>query len=171
MYRGNRMTSPAFQTADLCDDFGDRCASCDAQFRQFGNKTHFFGPIRTVKCYDDNVLVRRALETPSTGDVMVVDGAGFLGSALVGDQMAALALQNGWAGIVIFGCVRDSVAMHGMALGVKALGTNPKKSGKRGIGETDAAVTFGNVTFRPGDWLYSDPDGILVASENLLSAK
>lgn len=165
------MTTPVFQTADLCDDFGDRCVSCDTQFRQFGNRTHFFGRIRTVKCYDDNVLVRKALEIPSKGEVMVVDGAGYLGSALVGDQMAALALHNGWAGIVIFGGLRDSVALHGMDLGVKALGTNPKKSGKRGIGETDVPVTFGNATFRPGDWIYSDPDGILAAGENFLSKK
>jgi regulator of ribonuclease activity A len=163
------MTAPNFQTADLIDDFGDRCVSCDMQFRQFGNKTHFYGRIRTVKCYDDNVLVRRALETPSKGDVMVVDGAGFLGSALVGDQMAALALQNGWAGIVIFGGLRDSVALCGIDLGVKALGTNPKKSGKRGIGETDVPVTFGNAIFGPGGWIYSDPDGILVSRENLLA--
>jgi len=165
------MTTPAFQTADLIDDFGDRCVSCDTQFRQFGNKTHFYGRIRTVKCYDDNVLVRQALETSSEGEVMVVDGAGYLGSALVGDQMVALALQNGWAGIVIFGGLRDSVALYSMALGVKALGTNPKKSGKNGIGETDVPVTFGNATFRPGSWIYSDPDGILVASENFLAAK
>jgi len=165
------MTSQAFQTADLIDDFGDRCVSCDTQFRQFGNKTHFYGRIRTVKCYDDNVLVRRALETASQGEVMVVDGAGYLGSALVGDQIAALALQNGWAGIVIFGALRDSIVMNGMSLSVKALGTNPKKSGKVGIGSSDVAVSFGNVTFRPGDWLYSDPDGILVSSEKLVAEK
>lgn len=165
------MTTPAFQTADLIDDFGDRCVSCDTQFRLFGDKTHFFGRIRTVKCYDDNVLVRKALETPSEGEVIVVDGAGYLGSALVGDQMAALALKNGWAGIVIFGGLRDSVVMNGMSVGVKALGTNPRKSGKRGVGETDVPVTFGNATFRPGEWIYSDPDGILVARENLLVAK
>jgi regulator of ribonuclease activity A len=167
VYEETVMT-PSFQTADLIDDFGDRCTSCDTQFRQFGRETHFYGRIRTVKCYDDNVLVRRALETPSKGEVMVVDGAGFLGSALVGDQMATLAMQNGWAGIVIFGGLRDSVALGGMDLGVKALGTNPKKSGKRGIGETDVSVTFGNATFRPGAWIYSDPDGILVSGENLL---
>jgi regulator of ribonuclease activity A len=163
------MIAPNFQTADLIDDFGDRCASCDTQFRHFGTATHFHGRIRTVKCYDDNVLVRRALESPSKGEVMVVDGAGYLGSALVGDQMATLALQNGWAGIVIFGALRDSVALNSMDLGVKALGTNPKKSGKRGIGEVDVAVTFGNITFRPGAWIYSDPDGILVSNENLLA--
>jgi regulator of ribonuclease activity A len=165
------MTTPGFHNADLWDEFGDRCVSCDTQFRQFGSKTHFFGPIRTVKCYDDNVLLRRAAETPSPAEVLVVDGAGWVGSALLGDQIAALALQNGWAGIVIFGGLRDSVALHSMDLGVKALGTSPKKSGKRGIGETDVPLTFGNAIFRPGAWIYSDPDGILVSSDNLLKAK
>lgn len=161
----------AFQTADIIDDFGDRSVSCDTQFRQFGGKTHFHGRVRTVKCYDDNVLVRSAFEKMSEGEILVVDGAGFLGAALVGDQIAALAIKNGWAGIVIFGAVRDCITMHDMPIGIKALGTNPKKSGKRGIGESDVTVTFGNATFRPGDWLFSDADGILVATENLLVAK
>jgi regulator of ribonuclease activity A len=99
---------------------------------------------------------------------MIVDGAGFLGSALVGDQIAALAINNGWAGIVIFGALRDSVALREMEIGVKALGTNPKKSGKKGIGESDVPVKFGNVVFRPGEWIYSDEDGILIAAKNLL---
>jgi regulator of ribonuclease activity A len=165
------MTTPKFQTADLIDDFGDQCASCDVQFRQFGAFPTFSGRIRTVKCYDDNVLIRRAFETHSDGDVMVVDGAGFLGSALVGDQMAALAIRNGWAGIVIFGALRDSVALGKMEIGVKAIGTNPKKSGKNAIGQSDVPVTFGNVVFRPGEWVYSDQDGILVSTENLLQAR
>ena len=162
------MTSPTFQTADLWDDFGDLCHSCDTQFQQFGAQTSFLGRIRTVKCYDDNVVVRRALETPSDGEVMVVDAAGFLGSAIIGDQMAALAIQNGWAGIVIFGVLRDSVALSGMEIGIKALGTNPRKSGKKGVGEPDVPVRFGNVTFCPGEWIYSDHDGILVSNENLV---
>lgn len=163
------MPSTPFQTADLIDDFGDHCTSCDLQFRQFGLTTHFHGRIRTVKCYDDNVLVRTALSTMSEGEVMVVDAAGYLGSAIVGDQMATIVIKNGWAGIVIFGALRDSVALNRMPIGIKALGTNPKKSGKRGIGESDVTVTFGNATFRPGDWLYSDEDGILVSSDNLFS--
>lgn len=165
------MTTRNLQTADLCDEFGDLCTSCDLQFRQFGSHSSFFGRIRTVKCYDDNVLVRRAFETRSDGEVMIVDGAGFLGSALVGDQMAALAISNGWAGIVICGALRDSVALCEMEIGVKALGTNPKKSGKKGTGESDVPVKFGNVVFRPGEWIYSDEDGILVSAKNLLQDK
>jgi regulator of ribonuclease activity A len=164
------MLPTKFQTADLIDDFGDRCNCCDTQFRSFGGKTHFSGRIRTIKCYDDNVLVRSTLETKSEGEVLVVDGAGYLGSALIGDQIATLALNNGWAGVVIFGALRDAVAIDDMPVGIKALGTNPKKSGKRGIGETNVPITFGNATFRPGDWLFSDPDGIIVAQEDLLQA-
>jgi regulator of ribonuclease activity A len=163
--------APTFQTADLCDEFGDLCASCAIQFQQFGRASAFFGRIRTVKCYDDNVLIRRALETHSDGEIMVVDGAGFLGSALVGDQLAELAIRNGWAGIVLFGAVRDSVALRGMEIGVKALGTNPKRCKRNGIGQSDVPVTFGDVIFRPGDWIYSDPDGILCAVRDLLTYK
>jgi regulator of ribonuclease activity A len=165
------MTTPIIPTADLIDDYGDRCASCDVQFLRFGRPSAFHGRIRTIKCYDDNVLVRRAFETRSDGEVMVVDGAGFLGSALVGDQIASLAIQNGWAGIVIFGALRDSVALRDMEISIKALGTNPRKSGKNGIGESDVTVAFGNVVFRPGECIYSDEDGILVSAENLLQKK
>ncbi|ADV83580.1 ribonuclease E activity regulator RraA [Terriglobus saanensis] len=165
------MKMRSIPTADLIDDYSDLCASCDVQFLQFGRRSSFHGRIRTVKCYDDNVLVRRALEAQSDGEVLVVDGAGFLGSALVGDQIASLAISNGWAGIVIFGALRDSVALREMEISIKALGNNPRKSGKNGIGESDVAVRFGNVVFRPGDWIYSDEDGILVSQENLLQKK
>ena len=163
--------TPIFQTADLCDEFGDLCACCAVQFHQFGRSSAFFGRIRTVKCYDDNVLIRRAFETQSDGEIMVVDGAGSLGSALVGDQLAELAIRNGWAGIVVFGAVRDSAFLRGMEIGVKALGTNPRRCGRNGVGQSDVPVIFGNVVFRPGDWIYSDSDGILVAAQNLLNSK
>ena len=99
--------------------------------------------------------------------MLVVDGAGYLGSALIGDQIALLAQQNGWAGVVIHGAVRDVVALAGIELGVKALGSNPRKSGKAGIGQVDVPVTLGGVTFHPGEWIYSDEDGLLVAAEAL----
>jgi len=158
---------PLFQTADLIDQYPE-CASCTTQFHQFGRIAEFCGRIRTVKCYDDNVLVRRTLETLSKGEVLVVDGAGYLGSALLGDQIAALAIANGWAGVIINGAVRDSVALCAMDLGLKALGRNPKKSGKNGVGKCDVPVAFGGVTFNPGTWVYSDEDGILVAPRRLL---
>jgi regulator of ribonuclease activity A len=156
-----------FATADLCDAAGERCQSCAIPFRQFGGRRAFAGRIRTVRCHADNALVRRALETLSAGEVLVVDGGGFLGAALLGDQLATLGLRNGWAGVVIHGAVRDSVALAQMDFGVKALGTNPRRSEKHGLGESDVAVTFGGVVFTPGHWLYSDDDGLLVAAEPL----
>jgi regulator of ribonuclease activity A len=159
--------TPTFATVDLCDLHEARLRSCPLQFRQFGALTRFCGAIRTVKCNDDNVLMRRTLETAGEGKVLVVDGAGYLGSALIGDQIALLAQQNGWAGIVIHGAVRDVVALAGIELGVKALGSNPRKSGKAGIGQVDVPVTLGGVTFHPGEWIYSDEDGLLVAAEAL----
>jgi regulator of ribonuclease activity A len=157
-----------FATADLCDAAGERCQSCAMQFRQFGGRRVFAGRIRTVRCHADNALVRRALETRSPGEVLVIDGGGFLGAALLGDQLAALGVKNGWVGVVIHGSVRDSVALGQMAFGVKALGTNPRRSERRGLGDLEIAVTFGGVTFTPGHWLYSDDDGLLVAAEPLL---
>lgn len=156
-----------FATADLCDAAGERCQSCAMQFRQFGGRRAFAGRVRTVCCHADNALVRRALETRSPGEVLVVDGGGFLGAALLGDQLAALGVRNGWAGVVIHGAVRDSVALAQMDFGVKAIGTNPRKAEKRGLGELDITVAFGGTTFTPGHWLYCDDDGILVAAEPL----
>ena len=156
-----------FATADLFDAAGDRCASCEIPFRQFGGRRVFAGRIRTIRCRADNALVRRTLETLSDGEVLVVDGGGFFGAALLGDQLAALGVKNGWAGVVIHGAVRDSVVLATMDFGVKALGTNPKRGEKRGTGEVDVVVEFGGVKFSPGHWLYSDDDGILVAEQPL----
>lgn len=161
---------PEFLTADLIDDFGDVCQSSTTQFRSFG-ATRFSGPIQTVRCYDDNVLLKQLLSTPGEGSVAVVDGAGFLGSALLGDQMAELALTNHWSGVLIYGAIRDSVAISRLSLGVKSLGTNPRKSGKQGIGLVNVPVVFGGVTFTPGQWLYADDDGVLVTKNPLLGEK
>ncbi|WP_433149046.1 ribonuclease E activity regulator RraA [Actinomadura nitritigenes] len=157
-----------FATADLIDDFGDELRSCETQFRQYGGRTVFAGPVSTVRCHRDNGLVKRVLNTPGEGRVLVVDGAGSLASALMGDMIAASAVANGWAGVVINGAVRDVVALRGLDLGVKALGSNPRKSAKDGAGEVDAPVAFGGVEFSAGDWLYSDEDGIVVAARQLL---
>ena len=159
--------SPQFSTADLYDSFETRCNSCSTQFRQYGGRRTFSGQIRTVKTRDDNVLVRRMLEARSPGEVLVVDGAGYLGAALLGDMMAGLGVKNGWSGVVILGAVRDVSALAQMDLGVKALGSNPKRSAKNGAGQTDLPLTFGDVTFTPGHWIYSDDDGILLSSEKL----
>jgi len=149
-------------TADLYDEHGGTLASCEIQFRQFGAVAAFEGEIATVRCADDNVLLRRRLEEPAGGRVLVVDGGGSLRSALLGDQIATLARDNGWAGVVIWGAVRDVAALREIELGIKALGSNPRKSAKEGKGEIDLPVTFGGVTFRPGARLFSDDDGIVM---------
>jgi regulator of ribonuclease activity A len=157
-----------FATADLIDDFGDELRSCETQFRQYGGRAVFSGPVSTVRCHRDNGLVKGLLNAPGDGRVLVVDGTGSLASALMGDMIAASAVANGWAGVVINGAVRDVPALRGLDLGVKALGSNPRKSAKDGAGEVDVPVTFGGVEFRAGDWLYSDEDGIVVATRSLL---
>ncbi|MFG2005772.1 ribonuclease E activity regulator RraA [Spirillospora sp. NPDC048911] len=157
-----------FATADLIDDFGDELRSCEMQFRQYGARTTFGGPIATVRCSRDNALVKQLLNSPGEGRVLVVDGGGSLASALMGDMIAAAAVKNGWAGVVINGAVRDVAALRTMELGVKALGSNPRKSAKDGAGEVDEPVTFGGVEFRENDWLYSDEDGIVVAARKLV---
>jgi regulator of ribonuclease activity A len=154
-------------TADLIDQHGDALQSCDLQFRQFGDRRRFSGRIRTVRCHQDNVLVRRVLSEPGDGQVLVVDGGGSLHTALVGDVVAGLAQGNGWAGLVVHGAVRDVVALAGLDIGVKALGANPRKSAKEGAGEIDVPVSFGGVRFEPGAHLYSDEDGIVVAATAL----
>lgn len=149
-------------TADLVDEIGSDVRSCDVQFRQFGGRTQFAGPISTVRCFEDNALLKSVLSTPGEGGVLVIDGAGSLHAALVGDVIAELARSNGWAGLVVNGAVRDASTLRGIAIGVKALGTNPRKSGKTGAGERDVEVSLGGVTFVPGDIAYSDDDGIVV---------
>jgi regulator of ribonuclease activity A len=149
-------------TADLYDLHGDALQSLPLQLRSFGGTAQFEGPIRTVRCFQDNALVKQVLQTTGDGAVLVVDGAGSLETALMGDLIAQSAVDAGWAGVVIHGCVRDSVALGRMPLGVKALGTNPRKSAKDGIGEVDVPVEFGGVLFRPGARLYADEDGILI---------
>ena len=160
--------SPAFTTADLSDANGDRCHPCLTQLRQFGGKPIFSGRIRTVRCRGDNLLVRQQLEQSTAAEVLVDDGGGDLEFAILGDMLAGIGARNGWAGAVIFGAVRDSVALAAIDFGVKALGTNPRRGTKLGVGEVDVAVAFGGVTFVPGHWLYSDADGILVAAAPLV---
>ena len=156
-----------FKTADLFDDQGDRVQVCDPLFRDYGGRSRFSGPVATVKCFEDNSLVKAALGEPGEGRVLVVDAGGSLRCAMLGDMLAASAVENGWSGVLMFGCVRDSVEIAGMNLGVKALGTNPRKSEKRGEGQRDLPVSFAGVSFRPGDFVYCDEDGILVCADSL----
>jgi len=157
----------SFATADLYDAHGDALRSCVTQFRSYGSRARFFGRISTIRCLEDNALVKQVLATPGEGRVLVVDGGGSLRTALLGDMIATSAVENGWAGVVINGAVRDTAALAGLDLGIKALGANPRKSAKTGLGEIDVPVHFGDVTFAPGAWLYSDEDGILVSDHRL----
>lgn len=149
-------------TADLYDQHGENLASVSLQFQDLGGHTAFTGPIRTIRCREDNGLVKSTLNSPGDGAVLVVDGGGSLNTALMGDMIAGAAVDNGWAGVVINGAIRDRAAIAGLPLGVKALGSNPRKSAKDSAGEADVTVEFGGVTFRPGAVLYADSDGILV---------
>jgi regulator of ribonuclease activity A len=155
-----------FTTADLMDDHGDTLRSCSTQFRQYGGQEVFSGPIRTVSCHEDNGLVKQILNSPGEGAVLVVDGNASLRTALMGDMIAGAAVRNGWAGVVVNGAVRDTAVLRRLELGVKALGSNPRRPQQDSVGRRDAPVTFGDVAFVPGEWLYSDHDGIVVnASE------
>ena len=149
-------------TADLYDELGEDIQSVPIQFNRYGGRPAFDGPIRTVRCFEDNALLKATVSTPGDGAVLVVDGGGSLERALMGDMIAEIAVQNGWAGVVINGVIRHGVAIGSLELGVKALGTNPRKSTKTGEGEVDVVLKFGGVTFRVGAHLYSDEDGILV---------
>ncbi|MGA7205128.1 MAG: ribonuclease E activity regulator RraA [Specibacter sp.] len=151
-----------FTTADLMDERSAELAAIPVQFRMFGTPSQFSGPARTVRCFQDNALLKSILATPGNGAVLVVDGGGSLETALMGDMIAQLAVDNGWSGVVINGAIRDSVVVNTLPLGVKALGTNPTKSGKAGTGESDVPLTLGQVSIRPGAMVYADADGILV---------
>jgi regulator of ribonuclease activity A len=152
-------------TADLVDRYGTGLRVCDLQFGRFGGHRGFAGPVRTVSCHEDNGLLRDLLRTPGDGAVLVVDGGGSPRTALVGDLIAGAAQDHGWAGLVLHGAVRDSAALAGLRLGIKALGTIPRKSAKDGAGAVDLPVAFGGVTFRPGDILHADDDGIVLLPE------
>jgi regulator of ribonuclease activity A len=155
-------------TSDLYDEHGEGLHSCDTQFRQFGSIRVFHGVVTTVRCYEDNALVRSVLnEDDGTGRVLVVDGGGSMHTALLGDVIAKLAISNNWSGIVINGAVRDVATLARLPIGIKALGTNPRKSAKTGAGERDVAVQIGGATFEPGATLYSDDDGVVVLPPTL----
>jgi regulator of ribonuclease activity A len=136
-------------------------------FQRYGGKTAFAGQIVTLKLFEDNSLVRAVLGEPGTGKVLVIDGGGSMRCALLGDQLAEMAVKNGWEGLVVYGCIRDSAAINGLPLGVRALNTHPLKTVKKNIGERDVNVTFGGVTLKPGEWLCADEDGVIVSTTSL----
>ena len=154
-------------TSDLCDQYPDKVRVATPMLRHFGARTQFAGRVATIKCHEDNVLIREAAVEAGEGRVMVIDGGGSLRSALAGDGVAAWAHEHGWAGMVIYGCVRDIVALARVDIGVMALDVCPWQPGKRREGQRDLPVTFADVRFAPGDYLWADEDGIVVASELL----
>ncbi|HEX8605163.1 MAG TPA: ribonuclease E activity regulator RraA [Pseudoduganella sp.] len=161
-----------FATADLCDDNAvlledGRLAVLPPVFRHFGRRMRFAGRVVTLQVFEDNALLRSMLETPGDAQVLVVDGGGSLRRALVGGQMALLAQDNGWAGIVVDGCVRDALEIDSCEIGVRALATMPQRSARKGAGERNVRVQIAGVPVNPGDWLYADADGIVVAQQRL----
>ncbi|MCU7892923.1 MAG: ribonuclease E activity regulator RraA [Candidatus Thiodiazotropha sp. (ex Ustalcina ferruginea)] len=159
------LNDSALKTADLYDIHEEKLQICNPGFCHYGGHHAFHGAIATLKCFEDNSLVRDQLDQPGQGRVLVVDAGGSLRCAMLGDLLAQKGVDNGWAGVLMFGCIRDAVEIGEMPLGVMALATNPRKSVKKGVGEVGGEVNFSGVTFKPGEWLYADEDGIVVLAE------
>ena len=160
-----------FKTPDLCDAFegelGKSVRVVAPMFKRYGARASFCGRIVTLKLFEDNTLVRTVFSEDGKSKVLVIDGGGSMRCALVGDQLAALANKNGWEGVIVYGCIRDSGDINTVDIGMRALDTHPQRSLKKGVGERDLTVTFGGVSFYPGEYLYADEDGVLVSSQEL----
>ncbi|MFJ4155493.1 ribonuclease E activity regulator RraA [Pseudomonas sp. NPDC090233] len=156
-----------YVTPDLCDAYPDLVQVLEPMFSNFGGRDSFGGQIVTLKCFEDNSLVKEQVELDGKGKVLVVDGGGSLRCALLGDMLAEKAAKNGWEGLVIYGCVRDVDILIQTSVGVQALASHPKKSNKRGVGELDVPVTFAGVTFRSGEYVYADNNGVIVSPSPL----
>jgi regulator of ribonuclease activity A len=159
------MTSKS--TPDLCDDYPDLVRVLDPIFSNFGGRERFNGPLVTIKCFEDNSVVKDLVGSPGDDRILVVDAGGSMRRACLGDMLAAQASVNGWAGLIIYGCIRDVDEIMVTDIGVQALGTHPMKTDKKGIGELGISVTFAGVTFNPGDYVYADNNGIIVSSQRL----
>jgi regulator of ribonuclease activity A len=157
-----------FTTADLCDGYPALVQVGQPVFREYGGLNKFSGTIETLSVFEDNALVRRVLENAGRGRVLVIDGGGSLRCALVGGRLASLAHANGWSGLVINGCIRDAAELSEIPIGIRALHSVPRGSGKEGLGKTGDRLSFAGVAFVPGAFLYADADGILLAERNLL---
>ncbi len=157
-----------FSSCDLCDAHEDLLALGTLQvlppvFQRFGQATAFSGPAVTLKVFEDNVMVRAALEQSGQGRVLVIDGGGSLRCALVGGNLAKLAETNGWNGIIVFGSARDADELNACDVGIRALALHPRRSARKGVGDTGLNVAIAGVMVRPGDWIYADADGVLVS--------
>lgn len=158
----------SFVTCDLCDVNPDIVRVCEPMFANFGGKSAFGGQIETVKCHEDNSRVKELLATPGLGRVLVVDGGGSMRCALLGDMIAESAVENGWSGVIVYGCVRDVDALAELDLGVQALAAIPLKSVRRGVGEVGLTLSFGGIHFVPGHYVYADNNGVIVAPQALV---
>lgn len=152
-----------YLTPDLCDAYPELVQVVDPMFSNFGGRDSFGGEIVTIKCFEDNSLLKEQVALPGDGKVLVVDGGGSLRRALLGDMLAQSAANNGWEGLVVYGCIRDVDMIAQINLGVQALASHPLKTEKRGIGDLNVSVTFAGVTFRPGEYIYADNNGVIVS--------
>lgn len=159
---------PAFALPDLCDAHADIVRVAAPVFRGFGGRRAFGGPIRTIKCFEDNSIIAERVREAGDGAVLVVDGGGSLRCALVGDNLARLAGENGWAGVLVYGCVRDVDELLRIDVGIQALASHPLRSIKRGEGLCDVVVDFAGLRFMPDQYVYCDDNGVIVAPVNLL---
>jgi len=162
------MSSSAIVTPDLCDEYPDLVQVLSPMLHNFGGVDAFGGEIVTVKCFEDNSVVKEQVGLPGQGKVMVVDGGGSMRNALLGDMLAEKAAENGWEGIIIYGCIRDVDVIRQTKLGVQAIATHPRKTEKRGIGDLNIPVTFGGITFVPGQYVYADNNGVIIAPIRLI---
>ena len=156
-----------FTVPDICDDFLPELQVLEPVFNNYGGWHKFYGEIVTLKCFEDNSLVKQTLATEGQGRVLVVDGGGSLRCALLGDLLAAMAAENGWQGVLINGCVRDVEILRTIDLGVRALNCHPLKSNKRNEGQLNVPLRFAGVNFEPGQYLYADDNGIIIAQKEL----
>ncbi|WP_444931274.1 ribonuclease E activity regulator RraA [Microbulbifer sp. SSSA002] len=154
-------------TPDLCDAYPDDVRVVDPMFINYGARERFGGQIVTIKCFEDNSLVRELVAEPGQGKVLVVDAGASMRRACLGDMLAEKAVANGWEGILMYGCIRDVDEIAQLDLGVQALGSHPMKTEKKGVGERDLVVSFGGVDFRPGEYLYADNNGVIIANKAL----
>jgi regulator of ribonuclease activity A len=159
-----------FSTADLCDRYVEarHLHIAEPIFRAFGGISCFSGPVTTIKTFEDNVLLESTLAEPGEGRVLVVDGGGSHRCALVGSRLASLAYDNGWAGLIVYGCIRDTRELAKLPIGICALHAHPLKSHKRGVGDRDVLITVAGVNFRSGNYVYVDDDGIVVSDDKLV---
>ncbi|NND83155.1 MAG: ribonuclease E activity regulator RraA [Gammaproteobacteria bacterium] len=161
------MSNKKFSTPDLCDEFENQVRILEPLFRSYGGRTNFHGQAVTIKCFEDNSVVKKLVDEPGQGRVIVMDGGGSLRRAILGDMLAENAQNNGWAGLIINGCIRDCDEIAQLDLGVKALNTHPQKTDKRGLGDLNLPVTFAGQTIRPGEWVYADNNGVIVSATEL----